>query len=138
LTIPLPLWDILSRQRIGIPLSGHRGPVVSVAFSPNGRTLASARTDGPILLWDVASRRRLGQALVTGYSALATVAFSPNGKLVASASNDGPILWDVDLKSWQARACAIANRNLSRAEWNQFTDPTRPYAVTCPGLPVPG
>src|SRR5262249_804272 len=44
-------------------LHGHTNVVQSVAFSPDGRTLASGSWDGTIVLWDVASRQRLGQPL---------------------------------------------------------------------------
>ena len=44
-------------------------------------------------------------------------------------------LTDATRKSWQARACERANRNLTRAEWqNYFGD--EPYRATCPGLPL--
>ena len=43
-------------------------------------------------------------------------------------------LWDVDLQSWLKRACAIANRNLTREEWGRYMG-DQPYRKTCPDLP---
>ena len=49
------VWDAKTGEHIKT-LTGHTGGVSSVAFSPDGKTLASGRTDGTILLWDLSSQ----------------------------------------------------------------------------------
>jgi WD40 repeat protein len=48
------LWDVESGQPLGEPLQGHTASVSSVAFSPDGATLASGSDDATIRRWDVA------------------------------------------------------------------------------------
>jgi WD40 repeat protein len=76
-------------------LTGHISDVTSVAFSPDGRLLASGSDDNTIKLWDVATGSLV--RTLTGHTwRVTSVAFSPDGRLLASGSADGTIrLWDV-------------------------------------------
>ncbi len=98
------LWDVASRTQVAT-LEGNEGnrnygvysvPFPnSVAFSPDGNTLASGATNGRIRLWDVASRTQV--ATLKGHSNVVnSVAFSPDGMTLFSGSRDGTMLqWDI-------------------------------------------
>ena len=94
--------------RLGLPDGAiarlnHMSAVTSVAFSPDGGTLASGSGDvtfgnsgdDTVRLWDVASDRE--QATLEGHtSGVRSVSFSPDGKTLASGSDDNTVrLWDV-------------------------------------------
>ena len=75
--------------------TGHAGPINSVAFSPDGRLLASAATDHKVSIWSVANGEQL--RVINGHSnAVTSVQFSPNGQILASGSEEGIKLWDVN------------------------------------------
>ena len=129
------LWDVESGQMLGEPLRGHISGLRSVSFSPDGKTLASGGRDSTIILWDVESGQMLGEPLRGHGGSVRSVSFSPDGKTLASGSLDNTIIfWDVDIESWKARACGIANRNLTQSEWAQFVG-DEPYRNTCPDPP---
>jgi WD40 repeat protein len=87
------LWDVRSDQKVGIPISFLGGPLDSMVFSPDGKTLATGNADGEVRLWDVAIiRQQVGSPLpVLG----TTAAFSPDGKILAGVNDNDVQLWDV-------------------------------------------
>ena len=89
------LWDTTTGQQIG-ELKAHGKGVTQVAFSRDGRFLASSSSDNTIKIWDVAARREL--RTLTGHTTnIDSIDFSPDGRLLASASDDGAtFLWDAN------------------------------------------
>ena len=125
------LWDAAKDRRAGEPLIGHGGGLDSIDFSPDGKTLVTSTDDGNLRLWDVATRNLIGAPLPASYTG-GTVRFFPDGKHVLGVFGSGTgVVWDVDPAAWEAKACSVADRNLTRSEWTAFLG-RRSYHKICP------
>jgi WD40 repeat protein len=142
------LWDLTDPakpHRLGAPLmatirvanTNNNHDVISLAFSPDGRTLAVGSYD--VILWDLTDPthpHRLGSSLANDIAA-SSVLFTPDGRTLAVASNDKIItLWDLtNLNTLRdqvvTRACSATHGGLTHAEWARYI-PDLPYQATCP------
>jgi WD40 repeat protein len=98
------LWELESGREVQT-LQGHTGYVASVAFTPDGRHLASGSGDGTVKLWEVASAREV--QTLRGHPnffllnffllhPVLSVAVSPDGHYLASGGANKKVkLWDV-------------------------------------------
>jgi WD40 repeat protein len=155
---PVIFWDVatgLPRHTISEGFTIDSLENIVVAFSPDGRTLAAGNQDGSVQLWDVASSQPIGAPLtrlpvvngaVQGQSAaVLALAFAADGESIVSANlgttrtgvtvPNEVVRWDLRISDWQDRACTIANRNLTAAEWKQFVGNGTAYRRVCPALP---
>ena len=83
------------RERAGF--GGHKPYVNCLAFSPDGKTLATGDWQGTLRLWDVAEKRLLASRQVE-VMVLQALAFSPDGRRLVTSGGDGGVkFWDAAL-----------------------------------------
>jgi WD40 repeat protein/serine/threonine protein kinase len=90
------LMNLQRYPRLSAVLSGHTDWIRTVAYSPDGRWVASAGRDNSIRIWSAAQKRMTGQPLEGHSGWINALAFSPDSRLLASGGDDGSLLlWDM-------------------------------------------
>ncbi|MDJ0599433.1 MAG: NB-ARC domain-containing protein [Crocosphaera sp.] len=84
------------------------GSILSVAFSPNNKLLATSTASGEIYVWQVEDRQQLASFSGQHTQSVWDIAFSPDGKLFASGDDEGKVkIWDV-----KTRKCLNQDNNI--------------------------
>jgi WD40 repeat protein/tRNA A-37 threonylcarbamoyl transferase component Bud32 len=123
------LWDVRTRKLVRELDQGGNG-AFTLEFSPDGRTLAVSGFEPVASLWDVGTGTQIGPQLTAG-DRRTMIDLSADGRhLLETHGNGQGAVWDVDPESWERRACDLANRTLTREEWEEFL-PGRPYEPAC-------
>jgi WD40 repeat protein len=112
----------------------HKPWVNALAFSPDGRSIASAGDDGDICLWEVATgkERRCFRGHQGRYDRIKCLAFSPGGELLASGGKDTTmLLWDVAGDTMNG-GLSLSEKELATT-WADLIDhdASRAYAGMC-------
>jgi WD40 repeat protein len=127
------LWSARTLKPVTPPFGGQDGFGVGAAVSPDGRTLATTGANGSVRLFDLATETPVGAPMTAVANRPAEPVFSADGAYLFALTAAGVgYRWDVRPASWEARACAVAGRPLTRAEWSGLL-PGRPYAPACAG-----
>jgi DNA-binding SARP family transcriptional activator/WD40 repeat protein len=127
----LERWNADSGRRLDTAPATPTGPVASIAVAPGGSSLlTSSLTSGTLREW---SPELQPLAELPGDPFVLTgVAVTPDGRTALAIENRGQgIAWPLGRGSWAARACRVAGRELTTAEWTQFLPGRRPRLV-CP------
>src|ERR671918_2758739 len=123
------VWDVRTRKLLRELDQGGNG-AFTLEFSPDGRTLAISGFEPAASLWDVATGTQIGPQLIAG-DRRTMIDLSADGRQLLEVHGNGQgAVWDVDPDSWKRRACDLANRTLTREEWEEFL-PGRPYEPAC-------
>jgi DNA-binding beta-propeller fold protein YncE len=111
---------------------GARGEVNTLQFSTDSATLVATSLDQTVSIYDVATRTRIGDPLPTEAPFVYPGFLRPDGKAVAVTVRNGIAIWDIDSAHLAVAACALAGRNLTRAEWDSYLGKLGAYRKTCP------
>jgi WD40 repeat protein len=133
------IWSLADGNVIqSIP---NPSPITALAFSSNhsGTTtqavLAYGTSEGKLYLWDLTDHRLVAPAFLGINGTVTSLQFSPTQPALVSGSDTGQVLWwDLSPDSFLEKACQVAGRNLTHAEWAQYF-PGEPYRITCLAYP---
>jgi WD40 repeat protein len=126
------MWDALTGKRLAEPLLADTASITDLVFDPSGRRFATTSyEDGTIKLWFTSGLQQEGPRLVSDPGATSAVAFLPGGNLLAVDDRGNAFTWPASLDAWEQRACSLAGRNLTRAEWAELVGGPS-YTSVCP------
>ncbi|KAH7877063.1 WD40-repeat-containing domain protein [Lentinula edodes] len=95
--LTVKIWNASTGVKVAAPLPNYNNGVNSVAFSPDGKQIASGSDDKTVRIWDASTCVQLGNSLQGHDYIVTSVAFSPDGRRIVSGSLDRTIrIWNAN------------------------------------------
>jgi WD40 repeat protein len=94
--------------------------VRALAFTVDGRTLASGGEDSTVRLWDVAARVAIGRPLTWNDGFVWAFAESGDDRTITVAAGGEVMTWPFSAAGWDAAACRFAGHDLSPTDWSRY------------------
>jgi WD40 repeat protein len=117
-------------RRTRSQLRGHEGLVNAVAFSPDGKTFASAGSDGTVRIWDLADEKE--PCVLENSDRVFAAAFSPDGRTLVSGADGGSVkLWDTSTGQVRTSLEVPGGRPRGKAFSVAFTPDSKKLATAC-------
>ncbi len=113
------------------PLHAHDDFVESVTFAPDYTSFVTTGRDGAIKLWDAITQDLLGSVSPLGPNHRVRASFLGADRVLIVYDTGEVLEWDPRPQAWEAHACRVAGRNLTKAEWAELF-PGQAYRRTCP------
>ena len=101
----------------------------NTSYSDDLSTVTTAGA-GSVDLWDTASRRAVGEPLRFPAGGVYVDASDDGSRVVHGSDAGFAVVWDLEPAHWEALACELAARPLTRAEWDRYL-PGRDYGPAC-------
>jgi len=134
----LRLWDPHTGKSLSPAVTASQLGILGISWNPSGTQILTVGGDATARLYDASTLQQIGAAMpITQGVGIGTLSndwgtFSADGsKLVLTDASGRVWIYPATLAAWKARACAVANSELSRADWARFL-PGRPYRDVCP------
>ena len=128
------IWD-LKLDKPDHEFTGQKGRISSLAYSPDGKLLASASLDRTIQMWVTDQLDELPIKMTDNDAYVWDIAFSPGSDYLIAACGDGDLrLWPTNPELMAEKMCSEIKRNMTEEEWKTYVGNDIGFQNTCLNL----